>query len=190
MRKERTAKNRKKRSMFKQAAMVLLVMCMALNFDGCGSSGNGTDPGNAQVTEGPAKPEETPGAQESPDPQDTRGSQKTEEEDLTGLVNEKILFSHSFEKDENDSLKTDVLMGSAGLAKAGTTLCLDDDRTMFVDKTKLSGSADNGNESKDKLFDDKTNTKFLTFITPTEEKPVEVGFAMKSACRITNYIIA
>jgi predicted alpha-1,2-mannosidase len=141
-------------------------MCLALNYEGCGK---------------PAKDTEV---------EEDRISEDLEEKDLIELDSEKILFSHSFEKNENDILKTDAVIGAAGLAKAGTTLCLDDDRTMFVDKTKLFGSADNGNESKDKLFDEKTNTKFLTFITPTEEKPVEVGFEMKSACKITNYIIA
>ena len=129
----------RKRIMLKQAATVLLAMCLALNYEGCGRS---------------AKDNEA---------KEDRISEDLEEKDLIELDSEKVLFSHSFEKNENDILKTDAVMGAAGLAKAGTTLCLDDDRTMFVDKTKLFGSADNGNESKDKLFDEKNQYQISDF---------------------------
>lgn len=160
--------------MKKRSIALLLALMMAANLCACQGS-----------------TEQTINNKEDSDNQSETDMGENTTQSIFWAASEKnILFSNSFEDDEIQNLQLNVSEGAKGIGTIVTEVYLDDDRTPFVNRSSIFGSDDNGDESKDKLFDANIETKFLTFMTPDEENPVEIGFSTANPCVITSYLIA
>ena len=111
-------------------------------------------------------------------------------------IRKQVLWSTSFEK--NEAKMKNFKVSATDDTKGSKNIRLNDnegltgDVTSLVDKSSISGSSDlSGNETKEKLFDGSTGTKWVTpDNTPSQEKPIKVNFSLtKSDKIVTTYAI-
>ena len=111
-----------------------------------------------------------------------------------GLAEPAVLFSSSFEKDEEHTLQETTLSekGASKVNGVFTFGTLKGDVTNMIDLDSIQGSADfNSGESKPKLFDYSTGSKFLNqHSTISESNPVWVSFALQEEAVVRTYLIA
>jgi len=111
-------------------------------------------------------------------------------------IRKQVLWSTSFEEDEADMTKfkvsaTEDTKGSRNIQLSASE-GLTGDVTRFVDKSSISGSSNfNSDETKEKLFDGSTGTKWLTSAnTPSQENPIKLTFSLTESDKIvTTYAI-
>ena len=116
----------------------------------------------------------------------------------TGSAAPEILFSSSFEKDETHQLLESKVDGQGADKRAANVNgkfslgTLKGDLTDTVLLESIKGSTDfNSNESKIRLFDYNTGSKFLNqHATISESNPVWVSFALKDEAVVRTYLIA
>jgi len=100
-------------------------------------------------------------------------------------IEDKVLFSTSFEDDENGNLLQSTLDGDH-LSNVVNTEYLSQGGGLAIRYETIEGSSDYvGSESKYNLFDDKTSTKYLS-----QGSNIYVAFALEKAAVVRSYDVA
>lgn len=100
----------------------------------------------------------------------------------------KVLYQNSFEEGETEGFKESILDQEKGMANVNGLRqnSMIGDVTHLVVKDSIKGSKNyNDNETKEKLFDKSTSTKFLT--NENEGKNIWISFELKEAKTISSY---